>query len=56
MLFDFKATCSKLPYLSYLENIELRVLAKEMINMDLPVADQCKIVENYKKRKYKLRQ
>ena len=56
MLLNFKATCTKLSYLSYLEKVELRVLAKEMINLDLPAADQWKIVENYEKSKYKLHQ
>ena len=40
MLFDFKDTCSKFPYFSYPKNMELRVLAKEMISMDLPDANQ----------------
>ena len=44
MLFDFKAMCAKLPYFSYSENVELRVLDKEMINMDLQVIDQWMIV------------
>ena len=39
MLFDFKATCAKLPDFSYLENMELRVLVKDMIILDLPTAD-----------------
>ena len=53
-LLDFKDTCTKFPDFSYAENVELRVLAKEMINLDLPVVDQWKIIENYGKSKYKL--
>ena len=44
MMFDFKATCSKLLDFSYSENVEIRVLAKEIINLDLPVVDQWNIV------------
>ena len=56
MLFDFKATCAKLPYFSYVENVELRVLEKEMINLHFPTIGPWKIIENFGKRKYKLRQ
>ena len=56
MMFEFKATCTKFPNFSYSEDIELGVLAKEMINLDLPVVDQWKIIENYGKSKYKLGQ
>ena len=56
MLLDFKATCTKFPDFSYSENVDLRVLAKEMINLDLPAADQWKIVENYMKGKYQVSQ
>ena len=51
MLFDFKATCAKLPYFSYPKNMEIRVLAKEMISLDLPPANQWKAIENYGKTK-----
>ena len=54
MLFDFKAICSKFPYFSYPENVELRVSTKEMISLDMPIAHQWKTVENYGKSKYKL--
>ena len=56
MLFSFKATCAKLPDFSYSENVELRVLAKDMINLYLPAIDEWKIIENYRKIEYKLRQ
>ena len=51
MLFDFKATCTKLQDFSYSKNVELRVLTKEMINLNLLVVDQWKIIENYRKSK-----
>ena len=40
MMFNFKATCAKFPYFSYVENVELRVLEKEMVNLDFPTTDQ----------------
>ena len=46
MLFDFKATCAKLPDFSYPENMDLSVLAKETISLDVLAADQWKIIEN----------
>ena len=39
MMFEFKSMCIKLPDLSYSENVDLRELAKEMINLYLPVVD-----------------
>ena len=39
MLFNFKATCTKFPYFSYAENMELKVLENVMINLDLPTID-----------------
>ena len=56
MLFEFKAMCTKLLDFSYSKNMELRVLEKEVISMDLPLVDQWKIIENYGKNKYKLGQ
>ena len=40
MLFDFKAICTKFPDFSYTENMELSVMEKEMISLDLPTTDQ----------------
>ena len=54
MLFDFKATCAKLIDFSYVENVELKVLAKEMVNLGLPTVDQWKTIEQFGKNKYKL--
>ena len=39
MLFDFKATCAELLDFSYVENVELEVLEKEMINLDFPAVN-----------------
>ena len=56
MLFDFKATCAKLSYFSYIDNLELRVFEKEMVNLDLPTADQWRTIQQFGKNKYKLHQ
>ena len=45
MLFAFRATCAQLPEFSYVEHVELRVLDKEMANLELPTVDQWKTVE-----------
>ena len=46
MLFDFKAICSNLLEFSYAENMEINVMEKEMISLDLPTTDQWKLVDN----------
>ena len=46
MLFDFKAICTNFPEFSYVENVELSVMEKEMISLDLPTTDQWKLVDN----------
>ena len=56
MLFDFKAICTKFPEFSYAENMELNVMAKEMISLDLPTTDKWNLVDNYGKSKYRLHQ
>ena len=56
ILFDFKAICTKFPEFSYAENVELSVMVKEMISLDLPTIDQWKLVDNYQKSKYRLHQ
>ena len=35
VLFDLKATCTKVPNITYSDNMELRVLAHEMVIADL---------------------
>ena len=54
--FDFKATCTKLPIFSYPENVELKVLDKEIISLDFPMTDQWNTAKTYRKIKYKLHQ
>ena len=35
----FRAVCSQLPTISYVDHVELWVLAKEMANLELPTLD-----------------
>ena len=49
MLFDFKDTCAKLSYFSYVENVDLRVFEKEMANLYFPTVDQWKTIEQFEK-------
>ena len=56
MLFEFKSICTKLPEFSYAENVELNVMVKEMISLDLPNIDQSNLFDNFGKRKYGLHQ
>ena len=56
MSFEFKAICTKFPEFSYAENVELNLMVKEMISLDLPTTDQWKLVDNYGKHKYMLHQ
>ena len=59
LLFDLKALCTKLPaplVSSYIENIELGVLVKEMVKLETQIANQWKMIENYNKSEQRLRQ
>ena len=47
MLHTFKSTSAELPEFSYVDHVELRVLAREMASLELPTIDQWKIVEKY---------
>ena len=55
ILHTFRATCVQLPEFSYVDHVELRVLAKEMASLELPTVDQWKTVEKYGRTKYRLR-
>ena len=54
MLFTFKSICAKFLDFSYVENVELRVLEKEIVNLYFPSINQWKTVEQFGKNKYKL--
>ena len=54
LLFDFKVVCANVPNISYIENMELRVLAHEMVVVDFPKSKQWRKVQQFGSNKYKL--
>ena len=54
LIFDFKATCATVPNLSYTENMELRVLAHDMVIENFPGPDQCRSIQQYGSDKFRL--
>ena len=54
LLFDFKVTCAKVPNISYAENMELGVLAHEMVVADFPKREHWRTVQQFGSNKYKL--
>ena len=44
---SFRMIGAKLPLISYVDHVELRVLAKEMENLEVPSADKCKTIEKF---------
>ena len=52
----FRTVCSQLAPISYVGHGELRVLEKQITNLDLPSVDQWKTREKFGKTKYKLYQ
>ena len=55
ILNTFRATCGHLPEISFVDHVELRVLEKEIVSLDLPIVNQWKTVENFGKTKHRLR-
>ena len=45
LLSDFKATCATVPNFSYTENMELRVLAHDMVVANLPGPNQWRSIQ-----------
>ena len=56
LLFDFKDLCVKFPTPSYLENLELEVLAEEVVKLMTPMTNQWKMIENHNNSKQRLHQ
>ena len=54
LLFDFYVACAKVPNFSYADNMDLRVLAHEMVVAYLPNPEHWRVVEQYGSTKYKL--
>ena len=53
-LFDVKDACTKVPNLTYSDNMELRVLAHKMVIVDLPGYEQRRSIQMYGSIKFKL--
>ena len=53
-LFDFKIACTKVPNLTCLDNMELRVLAHDMIITYFSGSEQWKSIQMYGSNKFKL--
>ena len=54
--FDFKAMCSKVPKASYLEVMELKAQAYDMVVVHLPGPNACRIICQYGSAKLKAHQ
>ena len=54
LLFDFKVACAKVPNFSYADNMDLRVLAHEMVVADLPNSEHWRSIQWYGSTKFKL--
>ena len=52
----FIVVCSQLPAISYVDHVELRVLDKEMANLEFPTMDEWNIVQKLGRTNYKLDQ
>ena len=52
----FRAIGAQLTPISYIDHVELRVLAKEMEILELPSRDQWKTIQKFGKMKCKLHQ
>ena len=48
---SFRTIGAQLPPISYVDHVELRVLAKEMESLEIPSGDQWKTTENFGKMK-----
>ena len=54
LLFDFKATCSKFPKISYLEMMELKAQAYDMIVATMPSPNLWRVIQQYGSPKLKV--
>ena len=53
LLFDFKATCAEVPETSYLETMELKVQAFDMVMATLPGPNLWRSIQQYGSAKLK---
>ena len=54
LLFYFKVSCAKVPKFSYIDNMELRVLAHDMVVAEFLKPEHWRTVQQYGSTKYKL--
>ena len=54
LLFDFNVVCAKVPNFSYANNMELIVLAHEMVFADFPNSEHWRSIQQYGSTKFKL--
>ena len=54
LLFDFKFVCARVLNFSYVDNMELRVLAHEMVVANLPNPEHWRKIQQYGSTKYML--
>ena len=54
LLFDFKATCAKVPETSYPKMMELKAQAYDMVVVTLPGPDLWRIIQLYGSTKFKM--
>ena len=53
-LFGFKFSCTKVPNITYSDNMELKFLAHEMVIADFPRSEQWRSIQMYGLNKFKL--
>ena len=53
LLFDFKATCSKVPKISYPKMMELKAQAYDMMAATMPGLDLWRVIQQYGSPKLK---
>ena len=56
LINTFRIVCTQMPPISYLYHVELRVLTKEMENMEMTYVYQWKMIKKFGRTKYKLHQ
>ena len=54
LLFDFKATCSKVPKISYPKMMELKAQAYDMTTVTMPGPDLWRFIQQYGSPKIKV--
>ena len=54
LLFDFKATCAKVPETSYPETMELKAQEFDMVVATLPSPDLWRAIQQYRLTKFKM--